>query len=222
MDPFTKIGEKPKPVLIRRVDGGPDQNPHNAKVIAAAVKQFRKYDFDVLIVETNAPSRSCYNPVERCMAPLSKKLVGVILPHDKCGTHLDAQRRTVDKELEKKNFAYAGNVLSEIWSELEINNFKTYASYVDPEDSDIECPEEPSQEWISIHCRISQYVLQIVKCENKKCCKKFRSDWLSVVPNHFMPPPIRVSNESKKLKLVRDHHDSNAHFLDFSQAPQSI
>ena len=43
------------------------------------------------------------------MAPLSKELCGLIIPHDKFGSHLDDQRRTIDIELERKTFEYAGN-----------------------------------------------------------------------------------------------------------------
>ena len=43
---------------------------------------------------------------------------GLILPHDSFGTHLDSQRRTIDEELEERNFAKAGEILGEVWSEL--------------------------------------------------------------------------------------------------------
>lgn len=60
---FTKNNGAPKPILIRFVDGDPDQNPHNEKVIQAAIDQFKKYNFDAVIVATNAPGRSCFNQV---------------------------------------------------------------------------------------------------------------------------------------------------------------
>lgn len=40
---------------------------------------------------TNAPGRSAFNRAERRMAPLSRELAGLILPHDRYGTHLDSQ-----------------------------------------------------------------------------------------------------------------------------------
>lgn len=203
LDSFTKMDGKTKPVLIRFVDGGPDQNPHNAKVIAAAIEQFMRFEADVSVVASNAPGRSSFNPVERRMAPLSKSLVGVLLPHDKCGNHLDAQQRTINVALEKENFEYAGNVLAEIWSGIVFDSFKTYAYYIEPTESDITDPERMTQEWIAQHCRFSQYLLQIVKCDNKKCCKKFRSNWMSVVPSRFLPPPIRISNHTNGSKNVK-------------------
>ena len=44
------------------------------------------------------------------MAPLSHDLAGVVLPHDTFGSHLNNKNETVDKELEMKNFAKAGEV----------------------------------------------------------------------------------------------------------------
>ena len=53
------------------------------------------------------------------MAPLSKALAGVLLPHDTYyGNHLDSEGKTTDTELEKKNFKKAGESLAEIWGEM--------------------------------------------------------------------------------------------------------
>lgn len=45
------------------------------------------------------------------MAPLSRDLAGLILPHDYYGSHLDNQGKTTDQELEKLNFGKAGRTL---------------------------------------------------------------------------------------------------------------
>lgn len=42
------------------------------------------------------------------MAPLSKELAGVVLPHDAFGSHLDENGVTVDAEKELENFKKAG------------------------------------------------------------------------------------------------------------------
>lgn len=91
------------------------------------VHHFVKFDLDALFVACNAPGRSAYNRVERRMAPLSRALVGVILPHAHYGTHLDSQGRTIDAELEKTNFSYAGTALAEVWSETTIDGHVTIA-----------------------------------------------------------------------------------------------
>ncbi|GBP13462.1 hypothetical protein EVAR_4216_1 [Eumeta japonica] len=45
--------------------------------------------------------RSGSNRVERRMAPLSRDLSGLILPHDSYGTHMDEQGKTTDLDLSK-------------------------------------------------------------------------------------------------------------------------
>lgn len=82
---------------------------------------------DAVIVACNAPGRSAFNRVERRMAPLSKCLVGIVLPHDHYGTHLDNNGNTVDPDLEKENFSYSGRALAEVWSELVIDGCITEA-----------------------------------------------------------------------------------------------
>ena len=73
-------------------------------------------NLDALFLISNAPGRSAFNRVGRRMAPLSRELAGVILPHDTFGSHLDSSGRTIDKELEKRNFEKAGSVLTTLHS----------------------------------------------------------------------------------------------------------
>ncbi|KAF2899787.1 hypothetical protein ILUMI_06400 [Ignelater luminosus] len=121
-----------KPVLVVFSDGGPDEAPRNEKVLQAAVKSFKMLDLDAMFVCTNAPHQSARNPVERRMAPLSRDLCGLIIPHDVCGTHLDARGRTIDKVLEKKNFEAAGRILAEVWDRTVIDGLEVIAQYVLP------------------------------------------------------------------------------------------
>lgn len=109
------------------------------------------------------PGRSAYNRVERRMAPLSNQLSGLILRHDTFGTHLDSRGRTVDPELERKNFANAGETLVQIWSELVIDNHPVFAEYKEPgNDPDLPVAIDPL--WYSRHVRESQYLLQVSLC----------------------------------------------------------
>ena len=80
-----------------------------------------------MFVATNMPGRSTFIPVERRMSPLSRELSELILPHEHFGSHLDTQGRTIDEVLEKLNFKYAGETLSEIWKQVSIDNFPTVA-----------------------------------------------------------------------------------------------
>ena len=121
------------------------------------------------------------NQVERRMAPLSKALSGLLLPHETFGTHLDLSRKTTDVNLEKCNFKAAGEILAQIW-EVVLDKFPVVAEYVE---------NFWMKEWISVHCRISQYLLQIVKCNDLECCGNFRTTW-PFFPSHFLPGPIPV------------------------------
>ena len=71
-----------KPVVIITCDVGPDENPRYKKVIESMKELFKDHNLDALFVATNAPGHSAYNRVERRMAPLSRELAGVVLPHD--------------------------------------------------------------------------------------------------------------------------------------------
>jgi hypothetical protein len=200
------INGEVKPIVLRLTDGGPDQNPRFKKVISSAIRQFKLHNLDVLIVITNAPGRSAFNPVERRMAALSKQLSGVILPHDHFGTHLDSQHRTINTELELLNFAKAGEELCHYWKEVA-----TKAEYVHPEESEIEEPEEISEDWKSNHVLFTKYNLQIVKCDNLKCCRKPRSSWFTVNPSRFLPAPIRIVQSENGIQLCKSSNEG--HFL---------
>ena len=150
-----------KPVIMSSFDGKPDENPRYPKVLANAIHHFTSYDLDGLFIFTNAPGRSAFNRVERRMAPLSRELSGVILPHDSFGSHLDDRGRTVDTDLEKKIFRKAGEVLAEIWSNVVIDGKAVVAEYIEPDCCNEHfVPTIPSQDWCSKHVRQSQYLLQ--------------------------------------------------------------
>ena len=70
-------------------------------------REFENNDPDDVFVFTHAPGSSAYNPVERRMASLSKDSAGNILPFDTFGNHLDVLNKTIDSELEIKNFEAA-------------------------------------------------------------------------------------------------------------------
>ena len=110
-----------KPILVMSVDGGPDENPRFPKTLAYAISKFKSYDFDFMVMATHAPGNSAFNFVERRMAPLSKELAGVVLPHDHYGSHLDTAGKTVDPELERQNFQHAGETLAEVVILVTVN-----------------------------------------------------------------------------------------------------
>lgn len=97
-----------KPIVFVTVDGGPDENSRYSKTIDVAIHHFKVNNLDAYFVTTNAPGGSVFNIVERRLAPLSRSLCG-----DKWGNHLDNQGRTVNIDLEKRNFKNAGEALAD-------------------------------------------------------------------------------------------------------------
>lgn len=203
-----------KPVLVFTVDGGPDENPRYKNVIRVAVHHFKKHDLDAIFIATNAPGRSAFNRVERKMAPLSKELSGLILPHDHFGSHLDDRGNTKDVGLEKKNFQFAGETLAEIWSQLVVDGHPILAEYIDSSDRSQLSEEElltGGQNWYDRHLRSSQYMTQIVKCEDSKCCSSPRSSYFNVLPSRFIPPPIPLQQTTDGLKVPERSNDGSSH-----------
>ena len=111
---FQTEGHEEKKVMIVTVDGDPDENPRYEKTIKCSIKYLAENGLDAFYMATNAPGRSAFNRVERRMVKLSEELSEVNLEHDKFGSHLDTKGVTVDKDLELKNFEYAGRTLTEI------------------------------------------------------------------------------------------------------------
>ncbi len=65
------------------------------------------------------------------MAPLSHNVAGLILPHKHFGNHLDVHGRTTNAELKKLNFSKAGEILTEVWSQIIIDGYPVVAKYID-------------------------------------------------------------------------------------------
>ena len=51
---------------------------------------------------THAPGLSACNDIEKRLAPLSKALAGLVIPHDSCGSYLNPSGETIDLEPEKR------------------------------------------------------------------------------------------------------------------------
>ena len=116
--------------MIVTVDGGPDENPRYTKTIECAIDYFLSQELDALFLATNAPSRSAFNRVEHQMVKFSKELSGVVLPHDKFGSHLNVKRETIDKELGKKKNGYAGEIPAKFWSSMIICSHPVLAEFI--------------------------------------------------------------------------------------------
>ena len=206
--------ETEKKVMIVTVDGGPGENPRYQKTIASAIEYFEEYQLDALFLATNAPGRSVFNRTERRMAPLSREMSGLILPHETFGSHLDGNGKTIDDALELKNFEHAGKVLAEVWSNMSIDGHPVVAEFISDEAN--EPVVSKSEKWKAIHVRESQYLLQIVKCNDRKCCLPFESDYLIVLNDRFLPPLLPLQN-SKTDGLVWASDDKDGTYLSLFQ-----
>ncbi|GES89566.1 hypothetical protein GLOIN_2v1783204 [Rhizophagus clarus] len=72
-----------------------------------------------------------YNPVERGITTLSRKLASIMLPVDHFGSHLNIQGKVIDLELALQNFCYAEKSLCDIWCKDLIFRKSVDAQYVE-------------------------------------------------------------------------------------------
>ena len=99
---FNNDARESKRVMIVTVDGGPDKNPRYTKTIECVINCFITQSLDAFFLATNAPGRNAFNRVEQRMVKFSQEMSGLVLPHDKFGSHLNSKGETVDSELENK------------------------------------------------------------------------------------------------------------------------
>lgn len=143
--------------------------------------------------------------------PLSRELTGVILNHNDFGSHLDSSNRTINLELEKRNFESAGNVLADIWSKLFIDDFPVVADYSIPTDTELDVEHsmilKNNATWYANHVRESQYFLQI---DTVTCCGVRHSSLWQLLKG-FLPPPLLIKQTSKGYG-VAESDDNEAKF----------
>ena len=61
----------------------------------------------MFFLATNAPRKTAFNRIEGRLVKFSQELSGIVLSHDKFGSHLNLKGETIEPELEKKNFMHA-------------------------------------------------------------------------------------------------------------------
>ncbi|KAJ8677784.1 hypothetical protein QAD02_013571 [Eretmocerus hayati] len=164
-DDIMKYQDEIKPIVIVNTDGGPDGNPRYSTVISAWVSIFLalKGKVDCIFVAPNAPGRSCFNRAGRRMAALSKELSDLILDHAHYGNQLDGSKRTIDMDLERRNFQKAGETLAEIWSAIKIDDYPVVAEFVSSEELPIDKDLGIDGNWYATHVKESQYSLQVMR-----------------------------------------------------------
>jgi len=169
---------------------------------------------------TNAPGLSAFNKVERKMYHLSKELTGVLLQHDTYGSHLDNAGKTIDEELEKRNFEAAGKTLCSIWSNLEVDGYPTVAEFIKESPPDDIKSFVPTAEFRSNHLFESQYMTVYIKCHNLECCSPFLTNVEAFFPHRRMPPLIpimRTESGVTALKRSADYDEKKIEFLPLAE-----
>ena len=114
-----------KPIGIFTRDG--HDGPRFPTSRQTLIKLFKDRDIDYWIAARNAEGLSAFHFIEPRMVPLSKDLAGIVLLHDSFGTHLDENGKTIDDVKELQNFRKAGEMLSEIWPKITIDDYEVSA-----------------------------------------------------------------------------------------------
>ena len=181
-----------KPILVKSVDGGPDENPRFFNNIVMGCKTFYEMGLDCYIEVTNAPGLSAYNICERRMYHLSKEMTALVLPYETFGSHLNAGGDTIDEDLEKKNFKAAGEILKEVWSNLVIDSYPVMAEFIETPPSDKTKNYQVSSLFRSKHVFETRYMTVYLKCDDLGCCSKPRTSVASFFPGRRIPPLIPI------------------------------
>lgn len=176
-------------------------------------------DLDCAIDLTQAPGLSAYNRAERKMYHLSKELAGIVLPADTYGTHLK-DGRTIDEKLEEENFKAAGEVLSEVWSNLVIDDHPVTCEYVSQKPPEYISGFTVSASYKSRHLIETQYMTVALKCEDVMCCAPPKTMVSKFFPGRRVPALIPIKhtiNGPRALPLNPDVVKEELVFLDVFQ-----
>ncbi len=85
----------------------------------------------ILLILTNAPGRSCFNPVERAMAYLNIPMSGLTIPIFTFGVHVVNGAVPIEnEELEAKNINAGIEILADILKNITVNKHKLEISQV--------------------------------------------------------------------------------------------
>ena len=98
--------------------------------------------------------------------------------------------------------------MAKVWEEIVLDNFPFVADYVRNAATD---HVDLNEKWISVHRRISQYLLQIVGCNDSKCCGDSQTTWKSVCSSHFLLAhvPMRQIPEGPAVPSVGNVKKAN-------------
>lgn len=156
------------------------------------------------------------------MYHLSKELTGVVLPHDTYGSHLDSGGKTIDEELEVKNFKAAGKTLCSIWSNLEVDGFPTVAEYVEEKPADEIKKYVPTAAFRSKHLFETQYMTVYLKCRDAGCCSPFVTNIEAYFPHRSIPALIPITRSVAGVTAMERSADYSGKKIEFLSLAERI
>ena len=183
------------------------------------VEYIQDLDLDCVIELTQAPGLSAYNRAERKMYHLSKELSGIVLPSDTFGSHLK-DGKTIDDDLELRNFEAAGEVLAEVWSNLVIDDHAVKAEYVSMKPTEDITGFYVSASFKSRHLITTQYMTVALRCDDQECCLPSRTIINKFFPGRRVPaliPILHTESGPKAMSLSADISKESVNFLDVFQ-----
>lgn len=134
------------------------------------------------------------------MAPLSRVLSGIILDHVHFGSHLNSSKKTIDVELEKKNFQHAQEALAAIFSTVIVDGNQIVSEAIKPMSASQKSSKfggklsNEDRIFLSKHAQEGSLSFQISKCTSSDCdhCrdKPLRSNYKTFFPTGKMPVPV--------------------------------
>ena len=153
---------------------------------------------------------SAFNTIERYMAPLSKAMVGTVLEHNHHGNHLDASKKTTDKELEIKNFFYGQQALSDLFNKVTIEGHNVTSEAIKPTSVQDRINKfggklsKRDRLFLHKHYQEGSLSFQLFKCNDRHCCRPLRSNYRQYLRTGRMTVPILLERkESGAIAAVK-------------------
>eukprot|EP01083_Nonionella_stella_P058319 152776_1 len=188
-------GDEVKAVMAWESDGAGDESAKSDKWKKIWLYVFRKYDLDYILHYNSPPGNSAYNFIERRMCPFSKSLVGFVVDHLHHGNHLNASKKTIDTDLEEKNFLHGQKSVAELFEKVVVEDHGTKAeaikptSFTDRENVFGGKLTKRDRLFLSRHAEQGSLSFQLYKCTNPTCCKPLRSNIRQFLPTGRLPTP---------------------------------
>ena len=191
-----------QPGLFIMSDGGPDFNPTSVLNLLYYYRLFMELDLDILNAFTYAARYSVYNCVEHLWAPLSKTLSGVVFSNIAPGDNKNPIHisKLTSSEVEEKEKIVFDRAMKSIenghWRDASFNGFEIDAETVPCKEDDLlsedydevkdflKCPIRDIHKYAALreefldmfrHLDRHRNEIVIVKCDDRSCCKPFRS-----------------------------------------------